>query len=97
MQTVLNKALRFIHQNEEIRLNSEELHIKYNINPLNISIHKKARNTWENVKNTEPELYENLIIPQNTPHYMVPKNNRRDSYRDRSGRGNYYLTQVFLV
>ncbi len=58
MQTVLNKALRFIHQNEEIRLNSEELHIKYNINPLNISIHKKARNIWENLKNTELELYE---------------------------------------
>ncbi len=43
MQTVLNKALRFIHQNEDTRLNSEELHIKYDINPLNISIHKKSK------------------------------------------------------
>ena len=73
MQTVLNKALRFIHQNEEQRLNSEELHIKYNINPLNISIHKKGRTIWENVKNTEPELYETLITPQPNPHKWFPK------------------------
>ena len=73
MHTVLNKALRFIHHNEETRLNSEELHMEYNISPLNISIHKKARNIWENVKNTEPELYENLIIPQNNPHTWFPK------------------------
>ncbi len=43
MQTVLNKALRFIHCNEQDQLNTEELHIKYNIAPLNISNYYKAQ------------------------------------------------------
>ncbi len=37
MQTVLNKALRFIHCHEQEPLTAFELHIKYNIAPLNIA------------------------------------------------------------
>ena len=73
MQTVLNKALRFINQNEEDKPIAEELHLRYNITPLNISIHNKARKIWENVRCTEPEHYENLIIPHNRKHNWFPK------------------------
>ncbi len=37
MQTILNEALRFIRCNEQDQLNSSELHIEYNITPLNIT------------------------------------------------------------
>ncbi len=73
MQTVLNKALRFINYNEEDRPNAEELHLRYNITPLNISVHNKARKIWESVRATEPEHYNNLIIPQNNQHKWFPK------------------------
>ncbi len=51
MQTVLNKVLRFIHCYEQEPLTAFELHIKYNIAPLNIANYYKAQNTWGNYKN----------------------------------------------
>ncbi len=52
MQRVINKALKFInsHENNDARL--EELHAKYNIIPLNISINMRAKKIWESVKAT---------------------------------------------
>ncbi len=70
---MLNKASRFINYNEEDRPKAEELHIRYNITPLNISIHNKARKMWENVRCTEAEHYNSLIIQQNRPHFWLPK------------------------
>ncbi len=72
MQTILNKALRFINYNEEDRPNAEELRLRYDITPLNISIHNKARKIWECVRATEPEHYNNLIMPQNNQHKWFP-------------------------
>ncbi len=57
MQTVLNKALRFIHCSEEAQLNSEQLHIKYGITPLNTSILYKAQKVWNTIKISENEQY----------------------------------------
>ena len=51
LQTILNKAVRFIHCNEVEQLKTEQLHIKYNITPLNISCHYKAKKNMGNDKN----------------------------------------------
>lgn len=51
MQTVLNKAVRFIHCNEQDQLYTEELHMKYNIAPLNIPNFYKAQKSLGNNKN----------------------------------------------
>ncbi len=90
LQSVLNKALRCINHNEEDRPKAEELHIRYNIVPLNISIHNKARKIWENVRCTEPEHYNSLIIQQNRPLYWFPKN--QECYSHPLSGCYYYLT-----
>ena len=59
LQIVLNKALRFIDRNEGDIISVEDLHRKYNITPLNISIHNKACKIWETVNITENEHYNN--------------------------------------
>ncbi len=61
LQTALKKALRFIDHNEMDILRSDDLHLKYNITPLNISKHKKACKIWETVLAMEQEHYDNLI------------------------------------
>ncbi len=68
MQTILNKALQFINYDEEDRPNAEELHLKYNITHLNVSIHSKAQKIVETVRHTEPEHFNNLTITQNNKH-----------------------------
>ncbi len=73
MQTVLNKALRFIHCNEQDPLNTEELHIKYNIAPLNISNYYKAQKVWETIRISENDQYNEMVIPQNNAHKWFPK------------------------
>ena len=73
MQRILNKALRFIHCNDEEELLTEELHHKYNIAPLNISIFNSAQKTWEAIRITETELYAELTIPHNNTHNWFPK------------------------
>ncbi len=73
MQTILNKALRFIHCNEEHQLNSEEIHMKYNITPLGISNYEKSLKIWETLRISEPEQYENLVTPHNNSHGWFPK------------------------
>ncbi len=73
MQTVLNKALRFIHCNEEDQLNSEQLHIKYGITPLNISTFYKAQKVWNTIGISENEQYNELITPHNNFHAWFPK------------------------
>ena len=73
MQTILNKAVRFIHCNEEEQLNTKQLHIKYSITPLNISNHYKAQKTWETIKISENAQYEVLVTERNNTHTWFPK------------------------
>ncbi len=73
MQTVLNKTLRFIHCNEQDQLNTEELHIKYNIAPLNISNYYKAQNVWETIRISENDQYNEMVTPHNNTHKWFPK------------------------
>ncbi len=73
LESVLNKALRFVHHNEQDILRSEDLHLKYNITPLNISIHNKACKIWDIVHITEHELYNNLTIQYRNKHTWFPK------------------------
>ncbi len=73
LQSVLNKVLRFIHHNEQDILRSEDLHLKCNITPLNISTHNKACKIWETVHITEQKLYNNLTIQYRNKHTWFPK------------------------
>ncbi len=73
LQTVLNKALRFINCNEEERNTAEQLHMKFNITPLNIIIDKRAKKTWETIRAFEPEQYNILTTNNNREHRWFPK------------------------
>ncbi len=73
MQTVQNKALSFIHCYEQEPLTAFELHIKYNIAPLNIANYYKAQNTWETIKISENIKYEELVTQHNNTHTWFPK------------------------
>ena len=73
MQVILNRALRFIHCNEEEQLNTFDLHMKYNIAPLNITNYHKALKTWETIRISEIEQYNTLIIQHNNTHSWFPK------------------------
>ena len=76
MQIVLNKALKFINCNEDEEATVEQLHIKHNIAPLNISIDKRAKKTWEAVRATEPEHYNNLTTNYEREHKWFPKTSK---------------------
>ncbi len=74
IQVIINKALKFINFNEEDRLLTvEELHHKYDIKPLNITLHAKARKIWETIQVTEPDHDNTLIQRFNFNHTWFPK------------------------
>ncbi len=73
MQIVPNKALRFINCNEQEQPNTFDLHIKYKITHLNISIHHKALNIWETIKISENQQCNTLVIPHMYVHNWFPK------------------------
>ena len=76
MQTVINKALKFINCNENNKETLEELHRKYNFTPLNISIDQRAKKIWEAGKATKPEHYNNLTINYEREHTWFPKSTK---------------------
>ena len=74
LQIIVNKALRFVNFNEDDRpLTAEDLHLKYNINPLNITLHNKAQKIWETIKMTEPDHYQLLTGRFAYNHTWFPK------------------------
>ncbi len=73
LQSVLNKAVRFIHCNENDQMITEQQHVKYNITPLNISIYYKSLKIWETIRTTENVLYEELVTERNNIHSWFPK------------------------
>ena len=76
MQTVVNKALKFINCNEDNELTVAQLHTIYNITPLNISIFQRSQKTWEAVRVTEPEHYNKLITNNDRDHNWFPKTSK---------------------
>ncbi len=64
-------AVRFIHCSEQ--QNTEQLHQRYNIIPLNIFNRQKALKTWETIRLTENALYEELVAERNNSHTWFPK------------------------
>ncbi len=76
LQTVLNKALKFINCIEDNEATVEQLHIKHNITPLNISIDKTAKKIWEAVMATEPEHHNNFTINYDREHKWFPKTSK---------------------
>ena len=73
IQSVLDKAVRFIHCNENQLMNTEQLYVKYHIIPLNISTYYKAQKTWETIRTTEKALYEELVTERYNKHSWFPK------------------------
>ena len=77
LQTVQNKALRFINYNDEERIETvKELHEKYNFLPINISLNKKARKIYETLRRTDVETYNNVTRPIEGTHNWFPKTSR---------------------
>ncbi len=97
MQIVLNNALRFIHCNEHEQLNISELHIKYNINLLNISVHQKEQKIWETIRVTENEHYNMLVIPHANKHTWFPKYSNIITSEPPQAILTYYLPQINYV
>ena len=74
LQVILNKALRFINCNDFERLYiAEELHNKYNIKPINVNLHTKAKKIWQTIKDTEPEHYNQITQDFGLKHSWFPK------------------------
>ena len=74
LQVIINKALRFINFNEDDRhLTVEELHLKYDIKPLNITLHAKAQKIWETIRMTEPDHYDQLTQRFDYNHTWFPQ------------------------
>lgn len=71
-QRVQNKAIRFINHNED-RQTMEQLHRKYNLTPLNVSIHNKAIKTWHLMEYTQRNTFDRLKQQQQRSHKWFPK------------------------
>ncbi len=55
---------------------THDIHIKYKITPLNISIYRKALNIWETIEVSENQQYNILVTPHNTAHNWFPKSSK---------------------
>ena len=65
LQTVLNKALKFINQNDTVRLNIiKDLHKRYNIVPINVLSHNKAKYIWETISELDEDIFNKLACSQ---------------------------------
>ena len=74
LQRVQNRALKFINYNDEERIETiKELHEKYIIMPINVSLHNKATKIWETLKNTDEETYNKLVRPIEGNHNWFPR------------------------
>ena len=62
MQVIQNDAIRIITRTRRSdRTIMANQHRLLGIDPINITIHKQARNTWENMKNIHSELYNSIV------------------------------------
>merc|ERR1712212_137313 len=70
MQTIQNRALRWV---ENIfypyTLNTEQLHILHNIQPINVRIHTLASRTWDRIQQSEDPLYEQINNTHNNTNH----------------------------
>ncbi len=74
MQKVLNRGLKFIDNKESDNPTMESLHLKFNIDPYNVSIHKKACKTWERVKQIVDEnMFTEITRERQRKHNWFPK------------------------
>ncbi len=73
-KVIINKALRFTNFNKDDRpLTVEELHLKYDIKPLNITLHAKGQKIWETIRMMEPDHYDQLTQGFACNHTWFPK------------------------
>ena len=56
----LNKCLREITKNnpDDEGLNTRELHEKYNLDPINVRLWRRAKTCWEKLEEIKPEICE---------------------------------------
>ena len=58
LQRVQNKALRLAYNiNLADRISSQSIHEQYNIEPVNIALHRLATKTWEHMRDRLPDTY----------------------------------------
>ena len=63
LQTIQNRATKFIVNPDTYHITAEELHERAKLEPLNIVLHRQAQKTWLNIKEDMPELYDKLSQP----------------------------------
>ena len=61
MQIIQNRALRWVENIfYPFTLNTEQLHILHNIQPINVRIHTLASRTWDRIRQSEDPIYEQI-------------------------------------
>jgi len=64
LQKVQNSALRFMTNTHWTEFKtSRQLHDETNLLPINLLLHNQARQIWEKIEDTDPDLYNRLSIP----------------------------------
>ena len=61
LQRLQNQALKFIMSNDEENMTLQQAHEKYNIDPVNVRLHKRGLKTWTKFVRNEQELAEKSI------------------------------------
>ena len=73
MQQFQNVSLRAAVKNipEERHLSSEELHLKYNMETINVRLHRLANRVWDKLANIAPNIVEesSQLTAENPQHH----------------------------
>ena len=79
LQVIQNDAVRCItNTRRDDRITMRSKHRDLKLDPVNITIHKQAKKTWEKLKDTDQELYNSLVrdYSYNIPTFHFPSSRR---------------------
>ena len=72
LQKTQNKGLRFVTNTHFSEFSSNKtLHDRLKIDPINITIHRHAKNTWNKLKTHMPDTYNALLENYDPPRYKT--------------------------
>ena len=67
LQRVQNAAVRFVTNTSKLdRVRSENLHKRLDLDPINLTIHRLAKRTWQKIEQLFPDTY-NTLSETNPP------------------------------
>ena len=66
MQRIQNKAIRFINKHSGDELSIEETHERYQLEPINTRLFKRANKSWDKLNLLEPGLVEHSRMENET-------------------------------